>query len=262
MRRGEIFWGSLLVLLGILFFLKSAGILVGDVFGWFWPLLIIVFGVWILMGGFWSRSRSAGAEKFSVPLQDAREASLSIQHGAGHIELLSGANSGDFLTGFSGVGMNLKTGLNDGKLDVHIEAGPSFIPFLGPEGGTWQYRLSPDLPITIKMESGASRLDVDLTDLRVTYFSFEGGASSLNLTLPARVDNALVDIEAGAATIDVSVPTGVGLRFRSKNVGTLNVDESRFPRRETGIYQSADYDSVAYHAEVTVDGGATSIKVH
>jgi hypothetical protein len=262
MRRGEVFWGTLLVLLGVLFFLKAAGFLPGDVFSWFWPFFIIAIGAWILLGGLYSRSRFESAEQFSVPLEDAREASLSIDHGAGRIELRAGANAGDFLTGVSGVGMNRKTRLNDGKLEVEIDAGPSFIPFIGPEGGVWQYRLNADLPVSIKIEAGASRLDLDLTDLRVTYFSFEGGASNLNLILPAHVENTLVDIEAGAASIDVRVPDGVAMRFRTKSVGSLNIDENRFPHREGGIYQSTDYDAARYHAEVTVDGGATSIKVH
>jgi hypothetical protein len=261
MRRSEIFWGSLLVLLGVLFFLNAAGYLVGDIFGWFWPLFIIALGVWILTGGFFHRAAFENAEKFSIAMEGAKEASLYISHGAGRIDLRSGANTGDFLTGMVGVGMNRSTRLNGDKLEVKIDAGPSFIPFIGPEGGVWQYRLNPDLPTTIKIESGASRLDLDLSDLYVTYFSFEGGASNVNLNLPARVENALVDIEAGAASIDLHVPEGVALRFRTKSVGSLNIDESRFPHRQGGIYQSADYDTAKYHVEVKVEGGATSLKV-
>ena len=261
MHRNELFWGSLLVLLGVLFFLKAAGLLAGDVFGWFWPLFIIILGIWILAGGFFFRARYENAEKFSVPLQGAKEAALSIEHGAGRIELLSGANAGDFLTGIVGVGMNRSTSLNGEKLEVKIDAGPSFIPFIGPEGGTWQFRLNPDLPTTIKIEAGASRLDLDLSELQVTYFSFEGGASKVNLTLPGHVENSLVDIEAGAASIDIKVPEGVALRFRAKSFGSLNIDESRFPLRGERIYQSPDYDTAKNHVEVKVEGGATSLKV-
>ena len=262
MRRGELFWGILLVVLGALFFLKTAGFLVGDVFGWFWPLVIIAVGIWILMGGFYRRSQYEKAEKFSIPLQEAREARLTIQHGAGHVELRAGADAGDFLTGVSGMGMNQKTRVVDGKLEVEIEAGPSFIPFVGPEGGTWEYRLNQDVPMQIKVEAGASRLDLNLTDLKVSRFSYEGGASTVNLTLPARVENSLVDLEAGAASVDVQVPEGVAIRLRTKSVGSLDVDQQRFPMREKGLYQSADYDAAKYRADVTIDGGVTSIRVH
>lgn len=261
MRRGEIFWGSLLIILGVLFFLKTANIITGDVFSWFWPFVIIGFGVWILLGSTVMRANYEQAEKFSVALQNAKEASLSINHGAGQIDLRSGANTGDFLTGVSGTGMNLSSKLNGDKLEVEIDAGPSFIPFIGPEGGVWQYRINPDLPMVIDIDAGACRLDMDLSDLRVNHFSFEGGASRLNLTLPARVENTLVDIEAGAASIELHVPQGVAMRFRTKSVGSLNIDETRFPRRESSIYQSSDYDSAQYRADVTVEGGATSIQV-
>lgn len=261
MRRGEIFWGGLLIVLGVLFFLKTAGYLVGDVFGWFWPFVIIGVGVWVLLTGTVMRTNYEHAEKFSVPLQNAKEASLSIDHGAGQVDLRSGANAGDFLTGASGTGMNLSSRLNGDKLEVKIDAGPSFIPFIGPEGGVWQYRLNQDLPTVIDIEAGASRLDIDLSDLHVTHFSFSGGASRLNLTLPARVQNALVDIEAGAASIDLRIPEGVAMRFRTKSVGSLNIDETRFPRREGSIYQSSDYDAAQFRADVTIDGGATSIKI-
>ncbi len=261
MRRNELFWGSLLVLLGVLFYLKAAGFLVGDVFSWFWPLFIIAIGIWILAGGFFSRAGFEKAEKFSVPLQGAKEGSLTIEHGVGRIDLRSGANAGDFLTGMVGVGMNRSSRLNGDKLEVKIEAGPSFIPFIGPEGGVWQFRLNPDLPIVIKIEGGASRLDIDLTDLHVTYFSFEGGASNVNLNLPAHVENTLVDIEAGAASINLHVPEGVAMRFRTKSVGSLNIDKARFPQREGGIYQSVEYDTAKYHVEVKIEGGATSLKV-
>ncbi len=262
MRRGEAFWGGLLVILGLLFFLKAGGYLAGDVLGWFWPVVIIAAGVWILMGGFAYQTRFETAEKFSIPLQEAQEASLSINHGAGRIDLRAGANPGDFVTGMSGAGMNHTSHLFGTKLEVGIEAGPSFIPFVGPEGGVWQFRLNRDLPTAINIQAGASRLDLDLADLRVTFFSFEGGASNVNLTLPARMEHTLVELEAGAASIDVSVPDGVALRFRTKSVGSLHIDETRFPRREGGMYQSPDYDTATYHAEVTVDGGATSIIVH
>lgn len=147
------------------------------------------------------------------------------------------------------------------KLEVEIDAGPSFMPFIGPEGGVWQFRLNPDLPMSLEIDAGASRLNLDLHDLQVKYFSFDGGASHVTLTLPARVENMVADLEAGAASIDLNVPQGVGLRLRLKSVGTLKIDEGRFVPREGRTYQSADYDTAKYRAEVNIEGGATSIRV-
>ena len=262
MRRGEIFWGSLLVLLGVLFFLRTAGYLTGDVFSWFWPFVVIAVGIWVLTGRFAARVDFNNAEKISIPLQGAKEARLEINHGMGQIDLSAGADGGDFLTGVAGVGMNHSSRLNGDKLEVEIDAGPSFMPFIGPEGGIWQFRLNADLPTSLDVDAGASRLNLDLRDLQVKYLSFDGGASRINLTLPAHVENMIVDMEAGAASIELTVPQGVGLRLRLKSVGTLKIDESRFVPREGRIYQSADYDIAKYRAEVNIEGGATSITVN
>jgi hypothetical protein len=262
MRRGEFFWGSLLVLLGVLFFLQTAGYLTGDVFSWFWPFVIIAIGIWVLLGGFGVQVDFNRANKFSIPLQDAKEAHLEINHGAGQIEVSAGANTGDFLTGMAGVVMDHSSRLDGDRLEVKIDAGPSFMPFLGPEGGVWRFRLNPDLPISLDIDAGASRLDLDLRDLQVNHLSFDGGASRISLTLPARLENTMADLEAGAAGIELNVPQGVGLRLRLKSVGTVKIDESRFVLREGRMYQSVDYDAVKYHAEVNIEGGATSIRVN
>jgi hypothetical protein len=245
-----------------MFLLRTAGLIPGDVWGWFWPLALILVGGWILLEGLAPRRDFATLEKFSVPLEGAREASFSINHGMGQVDLSAGADPGDFLTGSIGMGMKHSSRLNGDRLEVKVEAGPSFVPFIGPEGGTWRYRLNGEVPTSIKVEAGASRLDLDLTDLRVSYFSFSGGASNLNLKLPARMANTLVDIDAGATSIDLRIPQGVAGRIRVKSVGSLHIDEARFPRRDGGIYQSADYDSAGLRAEVNLDGGATSINIH
>jgi hypothetical protein len=261
MRRSEVFWGLLLVILGGLFFLKAAGYITGDVLGWFWPVLIVAVGVWIMLGGLGSRGGTSQVNSFSIPLQGAREASLAINHGAGRMELRAGPSGDVLLTGSAAVATNQSAQLIGDRLDVSIDAGPSFLPFVGPKGGVWRYRLNPDIPTALSIHAGASDLDMDLSDLRVTHLSFEGGASSLRLVVPRRVENALMEIQAGATSIQVQVPEGVAVRFRTKSIGSLNVNENRFPRRESGLFQSPDYDSAGYRADIVVDGGATSIQV-
>jgi hypothetical protein len=117
------------------------------------------------------------------------------------------------------------------------------------------------MPTQMVIHSGASRVDLDLADLSVTRLEFQGGASSLNLTLPARVSSFVSEIEAGAASIEVRVPGGVGLRLRASSMGSLNVDETDFPRRGPDVYESPDYEAAAVRADVRIDGGATSVRV-
>jgi hypothetical protein len=262
MRRGNIFWGVILIVLGVLFFLQTSGIISG-VFGWFWPIFLMLLGVWILMGRMMPQWHgSASDETFSIDLQGAAQVSLDFDQGAGSVQVVGGAPVGVAVTGTQATGMDIKSHLSGDRLEVKIDAGPSFIPFLGPESGVWRFQLNQDVPLTLDVDAGASSLDFDLTDLKVTSIKVDMGASTLKMKLPANAGMTVVDIDAGAATVDLSVPQGVGARLRlEQGASTVDVDQSRFVMQSSNFYQSADYDTAANKVEIKLDGGANTIKV-
>lgn len=262
MRRHEVFWGTLLVVLGVLFFLKTAGYLSGDVFGWFWPFCIVAAGVWVLLGGgFRQDAEIRRSSSFSVPLQGAREATLTINHGVGRMELTAGAEGNDFVTGLAAASMNRSARRVGDRLEVRLETGPSFLPFLGPPGGVWSYRLHPGVPTALVVHAGASQLKLELRSLRVTRLDYDGGVGSLEVSLPAEVAMFVSQIRAGASSLRLRVPYGVAARLSIQNVGSLSIDTSQFVPRESGVYQSADYQTASKRADITIEGGATSIRV-
>jgi hypothetical protein len=268
MRRGNIFWGGILILLGGLFILQESG-RISDVFGWFWPLLLVLLGAWILVGYFMPRAVSDDqGDHFALDLQGATQVALNFNHGAGAVQMSDGAPAGVAVTGTRAAGMSIESHLTGDKLDVKIDAGPSFIPFVGPESGMWRFRFNQDVPLSLNVDAGASNLDFDLTDLKVTYIKVDTGASTLKMKLPARAGNTVVDIDSGATTLDLIVPHGVAARVRTKQAAsTINVDQSRFPQRD-GLpegqgaqYQSADYETAANKVEIDLDGGANTVNV-
>ena len=262
MRRGNIFWGVILVVLGILFFLQTTGLL-SDVFGWFWPVFLILLGLWVLTARMWPQSQgSTSQEDFSIDLQGATQLALDFDQGAGSVQLGGGAPAGVAISGTQASGMEIKSRLTGDRLDVEIDAGPSLIPFLGPDGGVWQFRVSEQIPITIDVDAGASSLDFDLSDLKVTSMKVDMGASALKVRLPVNAGSTRLDIDAGAATINLNVPQGVAARLRlHQGASTLDVDQSRFPMQSSGFYQSADYETAANKVEINLDGGANTVKV-
>jgi hypothetical protein len=261
MRRNEVFWGGMLVVLGLLFFLKTAGYIAGDIFSWFWPVLVMAAGGWILLGGFEGRGRLGSTSTFSIPVQGAREATLTVNHGIGRLELGMGEAGEDFLTGNSGAGLTHSSRLVGDRLEVSIDAGPSVFPFLGPDSGSWGLSLNPSVPTQVKLNAGASDLDLDLRNTQVTRFDYEGGASRLKLTLPAAVDRFISRIETGASSIELRVPDGVAARFSLSGPGSSTIDQARFPSIGHGVFQSPDFESAPRRAMVTIEGGATSIRV-
>jgi hypothetical protein len=260
MRRGSIFWGFILILLGGLFLLQAQG-LIKDVLGWFWPIVLILLGAWIVFERFIPHG-AAGGETFSINLEGASKVDLDFDHGAGTVVMTGGALIGVALTGSQGAGMDVSSHRNGESLTVDLNAGPTFLPFLGPDGGEWRFQVTQEVPVHLKVDSGASNLDFDFTDVKLAFLGVDTGASSLKVKLPANAGYTLVDIESGAASLDLSVPEGVAARIRiEQGVSSIDIDERRFPASGS-LRQSPDFDSAANKVEINLEGGANSVKIH
>ncbi|HEX9385735.1 MAG TPA: DUF5668 domain-containing protein [Anaerolineales bacterium] len=259
MRRDSIFWGSALILVGVLLFLQAEGI-IRNVFQYFWPLALILVGGWIILGVYWKPANSP-EESFSVPLGAAQSVNYRFAHGAGQLEISGGAPAGQALVGTSAAGMNRTSQLNGDRLDVRIEAGPSFVPFLGPDQGVWRFQLAQNIPVLLTVESGASFLNIDLRDVLATRFALKTGASSTNVTMPAH-GVSLLDVEAGAASINIRIPETTAARIRTKDsVMALDVNTNRFPRLDSGIYQSSNFDAASDRSEINIKSGLGSVSI-
>lgn len=259
MKRDNIFWGSVLILVGVLLFLQTQGI-IGNIFRYFWPLALILVGSWIILNVYWPSTRSNG-ETFLIPLGDAKSANFRFSHGAGQIEITGGAPTGQALVGSSAAGMNQKSRLDGDRLDVKVDAGPSFVPFISPSEGVWRFQLTQEIPVTLIVEAGASSLNIDLKDLLATRVELKTGASSSNVTMPAR-GVSLLDVEAGAASVNIRIPESTAARIRVKeDVTSVNVDTNRFPRLDSGFYQSSNYDTATDRAEINIESGLGSVSV-
>jgi hypothetical protein len=259
MKRDNIFWGIALILLGVLLFLQTQGF-IGNIFPYLWPLALILVGSWIMLGVFW-KPDSSQEESFSFELGAAHSVNYHFAHGAGQLEISGGAPTGQALVGTSATGMNRNSYLNGDQLDVRVEAGPSFVPVIGPSQGVWRFQLAQNIPVQLTVESGASLQTIDLTNVMATRFALKTGASSTNVTMPAH-GVSLLDVESGAASINIRVPQSTAARIRVKDsVISMDVDTNRFPRIDSGLYQSTNYDTAVDRADINIQSGMASVKV-
>jgi hypothetical protein len=265
MRRDYIFWGAVLILLGGLMFLNSADIrLPGGInpMQLFWPSVLILLGGWFLFG-FFMRG-SVEAERVSIDLQGASQASLKLSHGAGRIVVGSGASPGQLLSGTFAGGVKHSAHRSGDRLNAHLESRPfAFPPFLGGwSGQEWNFNLNRDIPIALKLETGASQSEFDLRDVKVTDLKVSTGASKTDITLPANAGETTVKVELGAASLDMVVPQGVAARIRAEQgVSAIEIDTARFPY-SNGIYESEDYSSAPNKVDIKIEAGAGRVAVH
>lgn len=266
-RRSNLFWGGVLVILGAVFLVDSLGILTINIWGIFWPLLLILFGAWVLMGYFFRGSPVEG-EAASVPLEGARKARITIQHGAGRLTIGAGADPMDLVSGTFGGGLNVHT-RQDGEtshvtLRVRDLGFPMvFFPWVwGPHSMLeWNVSLTDEIPLELKLNTGASDTRLNLTDLQITDLWVETGASATEIYLPDSVAYTKTVVKSGAASVAIHIPEDVAAKIRiSGGLMSANVDRQRFPK-SGGYYQSPDYESAPYKTEIRVESGVGSVTV-
>jgi hypothetical protein len=261
MFKSYLFWGILLIVFGILFGLQTAGLITQPIWGYLWGIFLIFLGVWII----WGISRKPNfdkGERVRVGLGTAKQARVKIDFGAGAMQLSGGASAEQFLEGIVGAGLEVKSDIFGDSLNVKVDAGPSFLPFLGPDGGSWMFRLNESLPITIEVNSGASSTNFDLSNLKVTELEYQTGASSNKLVLPANAGKTAVKIEGGASSFDVTVPDGVAAKIVIKQGATaVRVNDKRFTQSGSDYYKSPDFETAANQVEILINLGAGSIDI-
>jgi hypothetical protein len=259
MKRDNIFWGAALILFGVLFLLQNQGF-ISNVFSLFWPLILILAGVWIVSGVFWKPSLDS-VETFSIPLGAAKHVRYRFSHGAAQIHISGGAPTGQAILGSTAVGTNHQSRVDGDRLEIKVDTGPSFIPVLGPAGGAWRYQITQDVPVSLVIEAGASAFEIDLKDVMASDIELKVGASTFDMTLPARGVSQL-EIEGGAANFNLRVPEETAARINTvEGFTSLNVDTTRFPQLESGVYQSPDFETVPNRTEIRVRAGVGSITV-
>jgi hypothetical protein len=260
--RGSIFWGLVLIILACFLLARQVGLLTGDIFAFFWPAVIILFGIWLLIGAFSRGQQKVEGQTISLPLQDAKSARIKLDHGAGRLNILAGASPQEVLNGVFGVEIDHQARLEGDRLDVKLRTSPHFWSWVPGQGLDWDIHLNGDIPLSLDIDSGASSSTLDLSELKVVDLDIDTGASSTELTLPAHAGNTRVDIDTGASSLSLHIPTGVAASIRVKTgIASVNIDSSRFPRLAGGLYQSPDYPTASNRADITIDAGVGSIEI-
>ena len=137
----------------------------------------------------------------------------------------------------------------------------SFPDGFGAHGLAWNLALNRQIPLRIKLDTGASENILELADLLVRELNVQTGASDTRITLPAAAGLTRVEIHSGAASLNINLPEGVAGRiYVESGLSGINVDTSRFPRVGDG-FETPGFDAAVNKAEITVKTGVGSVDI-
>lgn len=291
--RGFPLLATFLILLGVLFLLQNFGLLpegVGGALLRLWPLILVILGLqmvlgrgrspWIAIGvavaiillgvalALWAGgplNTSAATKDFHVPIDGARSARVAMDFGAGQLalgSLLPGspeALKGTVNDAQGGKGVTLSSLRSGDTVTIKVSPARSWFSFTGVTQ-QWDVFLSPDIPHDLAIKAGASSLDLDLREMRITTLDMAFGASSATIRTP-RKGETRASIDAGAASIQITIPEGVAARIQVESgLTSVNVDTTRFPR-EGASYRSPDYATARDRIALFIKAGAAGVTV-
>ncbi|MCE1254991.1 MAG: DUF5668 domain-containing protein [Anaerolineae bacterium] len=266
MNIHRLFLGVLIVLLGLMLLLNTFGILTVNAWLIFWPLVLILAGVWFLFRPVFLRHAGSGVENINIPLASASALRLKLKHGAGrlHLEAAPGGSAAAVTGMFIG-GVEYDHHLHGDEMKVKLHT-PSdifwdFLPVASQEGLTWDVKLNRDVPLSLDINTGASESNLDLSYLNLKELEIKTGASATQVILPASAGYTHMKIGSGAASVKIQVPEGVAARFFIRHgMADIHVDSLRFPFNGK-YYETPAFASCPNRVEAEIDTGVGAIEI-
>ena len=200
-----------------------------------------------------------GVKDYTAPLGSITHGRLQFTRGAANVTLRADSSIGDlYRARFDGPPPEVHA--QDGAVTIRYPR--TFHPF------DWRKRtaevtLNAAIPWQIEFHGGLSRLDADLSVLRLGSFEITGGASGVALTLPHPSGTVPVRVSGGSGDVTIHRPKGVAARISvRRGASKLAFDEQRFGAigGETRL-QTNDYDGATDRYDVEVTGGASKLSV-
>jgi hypothetical protein len=201
---------------------------------------------------------------FAAPLGGATNGRLEFIHGATRVALRADAAMPDLVRAhFEGPLPEVTA--RDGVVTIRY---PRFAPVDWIRFGLLDRHaadvaLNAAIPWTVAIDRGITKLTADLGALRLAAFEIDGGASEVELTLPAPAGVVPIRIGGGASKLSIHRPAGVPVRLQIKGgASQLVLDDQRFGAigGETRLNSGGDSNAPDRY-EITIGGGASKLTI-
>lgn len=206
------------------------------------------------------------ALRFEQPLSPKlKQADIEISFGAGILRLEGGSAylfEGDFTTpSWLRPKMRYKVVGEKGFLELTEEGERGRFQFsqAGKEH-SWNLRLNNKIPLTLKIETGASSNYLDISSLEVTYLELKTGASKNEIKFGS-LNSIQAKIEAGVSQIKLFIPGSIGIRIEADTALTSNNLNELDLIKEGNTYISRHYSTAETRLDLELKVGVSSLTV-
>lgn len=291
------FWGLILILFGVL--LLGENFNWWNNLDWsaiwqYWPVLFVFIGLSILFRPFrwgwlvmlllvllvlvavidsvtqnpvlpWNEkiesNQTGGVFNEALP-SGIDQVTLEIKTGAANLELKNSSEKlveGTYGEGFGG--LSLKSDVNNNRASIKLNTDEQQMRARRWEKRDLTVLVTDKYPVDLSLDTGASKMNLDLRELIISKLTVKTGASQLDVNIGSKIQkDAAVKISAGASSISVKLPADIGTDLRISS-GLTSRDLSDFSEVESNHYQSQNYATATTKISLEIEAGVSSIKV-
>lgn len=292
MNSSRFSWGMVIIVLGGLLLAANFGY-IGEIFWsnlWkFWPAILIIWGVAVLFSqkgksgnkigvlvsliivitiialALWQSQKSNNEQIGTTSISESSikdNIELSIKFGASELKL--DGNGYQALSGevksYENVQLNRQEVADTTKISLNQTAShPGY--WIGKREKTlFDLSLAQMPSYQVKIDTGASKFDLDFEKVKLKELKINSGASSGNIKLSDMLNLSKVHISSGASSFNIYIPKNVAIKITNDSgLSSVDVNDLGLNRNDKE-YVSKDYDLQERKIEIQLSTGASSIK--
>lgn len=298
MKFRNIFWGMILILIGVLFTLDNLNLLDFDWYNlWrLWPVVLVLWGVSILpvksilkialviivLAGsvFYMINRTVHwhdndfnisynynydnktiNQEFTIPYEDSVEfATLNMEIAASRFMLIDDTFA---LVSFEkrGTLIDYKYSVSqtDDRVDIDIYMEDEVV-IRSHSNNRIAMSLNPQPVWDLQFEIGAADVEFDLSGLKVNELEVDGGAAAILIKLGNEYAETRVNVESGVSSIKIKVPEESGCELNITSVLSGKTIRG-FEKIDHGHYRTKNFNDSENKIYLVVDAAISSCSV-
>lgn len=255
------------------FLLIFSGLSIISLRGWLGALVgiflvLVVAGLVLIMvfGKIGDYNFNPGQENFTENINISKDANaesavIKLKTGACDLKIKGGSDallSGKYESNF--LNLNSDSSLIDNIQEINLNTSGQWQWGTGIKLNNFDFSLNDQLPIDLFLETGASKMAINLTDIRVGKAVINTGVSDLTLNLSDSVDDASYLIKGGVSNIHIIIPESLGIKLRLES-GLSSKNLVNFKILDEKHFESANYSEALRKANIELDLGLSNLDI-
>ncbi|MBN1680662.1 MAG: hypothetical protein JW966_10245 [Anaerolineae bacterium] len=235
-KRAPWLWSLILVISGIVLLLDNLLLIDFDA-GAYWPIVLVLLGVQILLRG--DIGFSWQAHTFGITRGSIESASIEIESGEIDVRLRALRKPGRLIAGQYTARSRPDLSVRNNRAHLQMRRGKTWWLSLAD----WDVGLAQDLPWDILISGYLGMLDADLSGLDVENTTIASGLGDVRVTCPEQ-SNSTISARSTLGDVYLAIPntSHAIITVKAGPFARVYVNSERFDRIEPNLYVTADHD--------------------